>query len=352
MAAAGRDQLSSPCRRSSLCSTSAASRAVFRIREEALRQRHDARRYGLDMFGGVYYDVNVRLPAPPPRPARPMRARRSRGRASPRGRLGCVLPAGYAELEMPPSARTSAPGVRFDYAVQPSASTSRRASRALRDRAEVSEDHAQRGDAASSTRVRSSSTFSWPTGKPSFARSGQAKLARRRAADLRNLTASVEGFLYLLDDLVSAPRRERRVRYNNLGTGRFSAPKPCCATKPTSASSAGSPTRCRARNAPGSGEPSELFYLDQTHILTVLGSFVSAGLGVRRPLSLRDRKPLHALFRQPLQQHLDELPLHFGSTYSERLPPVSPARHPRRQELAVLGLDARRYLDSSTPTIA
>jgi hypothetical protein len=90
-----------------------------------------------------------------------------------------------------------------------------------------------------------------------------------------NLTASVEGFFNLLDDLVSrSPDQTGVVRYNNYGTGRiFGVETMLRWEKDPRFFGWLSYTLSRSERTWAPGEPSELFYLDQTHILTMLGSY-------------------------------------------------------------------------------
>jgi len=91
----------------------------------------------------------------------------------------------------------------------------------------------------------------------------------------RNVTASLEGFLYLLDDLVSrGPDDTGVVRYNNLGTGRIYGAEAMVRYEADPRLFGWlSYTLSRSERTWLPGEPSELFYLDQTHIFTVLGSY-------------------------------------------------------------------------------
>ena len=98
-----------------------------------------------------------------------------------------------------------------------------------------------------------------------------------------HIDASLDGFYKQLDNLVEQG-------LGNTGSGHgLSAPRRSSATSPTSASSAGSRTRSRAatrRTTPGA--PLRIFQYDETHILTVLGSYrLGRGweLGMRYRLS-------------------------------------------------------------------
>jgi hypothetical protein len=91
----------------------------------------------------------------------------------------------------------------------------------------------------------------------------------------RNVTASVEGFVNLLDDLVTrGPDENGVLDYNNRGTGRiFGAEAMLRYENDDRFFGWLSYTLSRSERTWAPGEPSELFYLDQTHILTVLGSY-------------------------------------------------------------------------------
>src|SRR6185503_377022 len=84
-----------------------------------------------------------------------------------------------------------------------------------------------------------------------------------------HLTASVEGFFNLLDDLVSrGPDPTGELRYNNFGTGRiFGAEAMLRFENDERFFGWLSYTLSRSERTWAPGEPSELFYLDQTHIL-------------------------------------------------------------------------------------
>jgi hypothetical protein len=89
------------------------------------------------------------------------------------------------------------------------------------------------------------------------------------------LELSVEGFLNLLDNLVSRQPDERGVlRYDNAGTGRIFGAEFLLRYKADESFFGWvSYTLSRSERSWVPGEPSRLFYLDQTHILTALASF-------------------------------------------------------------------------------
>ena len=139
----------------------------------------------------------------------------------------------------------------------------------------------------------------------------------------RNLTASVEGFFYLLDDLVSRSADESGVvRYNNFGTGRiFGAEAMLRYENDERFFGWLSYTLSRSERTWAPGEPSELFYLDQTHILTVLGSYA---LGRGWEFGARFRYVTGNLYTPCFGSLYSSTSTSFlcisGAAYSERLP--------------------------------
>jgi TonB family protein len=90
-----------------------------------------------------------------------------------------------------------------------------------------------------------------------------------------HLELSVEGFYNALDDLIGRDADERGVlRYNNLGRGRvFGAEAMLRYRADEHFFGWLSYTVSRSERTWGPGEKTQLFYLDQPHILTVLGSY-------------------------------------------------------------------------------
>lgn len=89
------------------------------------------------------------------------------------------------------------------------------------------------------------------------------------------LELSVEGFFNLLDNLIiRRPAEGGGLRYANEGTGRvFGAELMLRYTEDDDFFGWVSYTLSRSERSFGDGEPSQLFYLDQPHILTLLGSY-------------------------------------------------------------------------------
>ena len=140
----------------------------------------------------------------------------------------------------------------------------------------------------------------------------------------QNVTTSLEGFLYLLDDLVSrSPDADGIVRYNNYGTGRiFGAEAMLRYEAHPRFFGWLSYTLSRSERTWAPGQPSELFYLDQTHILTVLGSY---DLGRGWEFGARFRYVTGNLYTPCLGSLYSSTSTSYlcvsGPTNSERLPP-------------------------------
>ena len=140
----------------------------------------------------------------------------------------------------------------------------------------------------------------------------------------RNVTASLEGFFNLLDDLVSrSPDENGIVRYNNYGTGRIFGVEAMLRYENDERFFGWlSYTLSRSERTWAPGEPSELFYLDQTHILTVLGSY---DLGRGWEFGARFRYVTGNLYTPCLGSLFSSASTSYlcvpGPTTSERLPP-------------------------------
>jgi TonB family protein len=91
-----------------------------------------------------------------------------------------------------------------------------------------------------------------------------------------HLTASVEGFYNLLDNLITrGVNPQGQIVYDNLGTGRiFGAELMLRYSEDERFFGWVSYTLSRSERVYRPGQASQLFYLDQPHILTVLGSYV------------------------------------------------------------------------------
>jgi hypothetical protein len=135
---------------------------------------------------------------------------------------------------------------------------------------------------------------------------------------------SVEGFYNLMDDLIGrAPDETGVLRYNNLAQGRvFGAEAMLRYRADEDFFGWISYTISRSERTWGPGEPSQLFYLDQPHILTALASYA---LGKGWEIGARFRyvtgnlyTPCRGgIFSANATQYLCVS----GKTNSERLPP-------------------------------
>jgi hypothetical protein len=186
-------------------------------------------------------------------------------------------PAVYAEMEMTPNARTRVvTGVRADY-------------EAKMRRFDVSPRMNARYDVVHgfprTTLKGGTGLFSQPPDlgvlsmaadakRLHFQRSWQSSLGLEQELS-RQVEASVEGFLYLMDDLVSQDANAAGVlTYNNFGTGRTFGGEALLRYKADEDFFGWvSYTLSRSERTWVPGEPSQLFGLDQTHILTILGSY-------------------------------------------------------------------------------
>jgi TonB family protein len=159
---------------------------------------------------------------------------------------------------------------------------------------------------------------------------------------------SAEGFFNLLDNLVSRqPGSDGALRYNNYGKGRIFGGEFMLRYDPDERFFGWvSYTLSRSERTWVPGEPSRLFYLDQTHILTALGSL---DLGRGWEVGLRFRlvsgnlyTPCYAgLFSSTGTSYL----CGSGPLFSERLPPFHQldARVDKRWKFGDFTLSA--YLD-------
>jgi TonB family protein len=268
-----------------------------------------------------------------------------------------VLPAVYAEMDMHPSRRTQVvTGVRVDYgkwtgrfdvspritaryAIEPSfPKTTLKGGTGLFHQGPGLFDILLADDA---TRLRSQRAWQNSVGVEQ---------------DLtRHVSASVEGFLNLLDDLVSrSPDEHGVVRYNNYGTGRIFGVETMLRYEADPRFFGWlSYTLSRSERTWAPGEPSELFYLDQTHILTVLGSY---DLGRGWEFGARFRYVTGNLYTPCLASLYSSTSTSYlcvsGPTNSERLPPFHQLdiRVDKRWKFRA-GPSAHTSI-SSTPTIA
>jgi TonB family protein len=282
-------------------------------------------RYGYDVLVGPY-EASGRLPQAPPAGAPDVGPALTLPSQTFEDEQWFTLPAVYAEMEMHPSDRSQVvTGVRVDYS-----------------------DWTQRFDVSPRITGRYEIVPTYPKttlkGGTGLFHQGpdlfdillsdeNTELRSQRAWQNslgveqmlgKNLTASVEGFFYLLDDLVSrAPDESGIVRYNNFGTGRiFGAEGMLRWENDERFFGWLSYTLSRSERTWAPGEPSELFYLDQTHILTVLGSYA---LGRGWEFGARFRYVTGNLYTPCFGSLYSSTSTSFlcisGAANSERLPP-------------------------------
>jgi TonB family protein len=232
---------------------------------------------GVDMLAG-YYDVNVRLPAPNV-PGQP-----SNGPFSTRAPVeqhltgGTYQPAAYLEMELTPDPNVRVvPGVRLDYL---NLTKEYAFSPRLNGRFDLKKDFPR------STLKAGLGIYHQP---PAFqevsSAFGNPKLKSNRAIQYalgfeqeitKQLDVSVEGFYKQLDNLVvsRASPSGAGVQYTNDGTGYVVGSEVLLRYKPDDRFFgwlAYTLSRSVRRDAPGADE--HLVSFDQTHILTVLGSY-------------------------------------------------------------------------------
>jgi TonB family protein len=188
-----------------------------------------------------------------------------------------LQPAAYAELSVKASRRAElVSGVRGDYSFE-------------NRRFDVSPRLTARYDLVPGARRLSlkggSGLFHQPPGLGEIVLSDEPKRLRSARAWQNSLgfekqltdklELSVEGFFNLLDNLITRQPDERgALRYVNEGTGRvFGAELMLRYTEDDDFFGWVSYTLSRSERSYGDGQPSELFFLDQPHILTVLGSY-------------------------------------------------------------------------------
>jgi TonB family protein len=232
---------------------------------------------GLDVLGG-YYDVALRMP-PPPQPGNPPNQPYSTRNAETYAARGTNFrPAGYLELELHPDSRTRiVPGLRLDYADD----TGR-----LDPSPRLNARYAIIDDFPGTALKGGVGVFHQP---PQFQQSmpplGTEGLGSNRAihyglgveqALTRQLGVSLEGFFKQLDQHVTGRAADTgaHVRYDNGGRGYSVGGELLLKYEPDERFFgwlAYTLSRSAIRNGPD--EPEHLVAWDQTHILTVLGSY-------------------------------------------------------------------------------
>ncbi|WP_437604247.1 TonB-dependent receptor [Sorangium sp. So ce590] len=295
---------------------------------------------GLDVFAGLYA-VNLRAPGPnrpgePPNQPFSTRALQEVSRAG-----GFFYPAAYAELELAPSPRAKlVPGLRFDY-------------QDLNERATVSPRVNGRFDVVQGfprTTVKGGvGVFHQPPqfqevipplGNPGLKSTRALHYAAGVEQDItRNIEASAEGFYKQLDELIVGVNRPGSIQldYQNVGSGRVIGGEFLLKYKPDDRFFGWAAyTLSRSTRVPGVGEAERPVSFDQTHILTVLGSYrlgdgwefgarfrlVSGNLVTPNVCNVNaqscDPYRTNALFYAPTGTYT---PIPFSGPSSERLPP-------------------------------
>ena len=174
-------------------------------------------------------------------------------------------------------------------------------------------------------------------------------LRRRRRARAHAADRGVARGLLQGSSIASSSQGARQRRR----PGARSASRRSFATSRTRASSAGSRTRSRAAcGRTRRTSPEQLFNFDQTHILTVLGSYrLGRGWEFGARFRLVSGSLYHAadvrLLRRDTSARTSRSPA-FRRLAAQ--PGVPPARHPRRQELAARRVKLSAYLDIRTST--
>ncbi|WP_437490043.1 TonB-dependent receptor [Sorangium sp. So ce1014] len=295
---------------------------------------------GLDVFAGLYA-VNLRAPAPsrPGEPPNQPFSTRALQEVSRDG--GFFYPAAYAELELAPSPRAKiVPGLRFDY-------------QDLNERATVSPRVNGRFDVVQGfprTTVKGGvGVFHQPPqfqevipplGNPGLKSTRALHYAAGVEQDItRNIEASAEGFYKQLDELIVGVNRPGSIQldYQNVGSGRVIGGEFLLKYKPDDRFFGWAAyTLSRSTRVPGVGEAERPVSFDQTHILTVLGSYrlgdgwefgarfrlVSGNLVTPNVCNVNaqscDPYRTNALFYAPTGTYT---PIPFSGPSSERLPP-------------------------------
>ncbi|MFZ5894827.1 MAG: TonB family protein [Myxococcota bacterium] len=163
-----------------------------------------------------------------------------------------------------------------------------------------------------------------------------------------NLKFSVEGFFNLLDNLITrSPSADGRLRYNNNGRGRIFGSEFMLRYEADDHFFGWiSYTLSRSERTWVPGGPSELFYLDQTHILTALGSY---DLGKGWEIGLRFRYVTGNLYTPCTGSIFSGIATSYlcinGPQFSKRLPPFNQLdlRIDKRWKFSNFSLSA--YLD-------
>ncbi|WP_437309813.1 TonB-dependent receptor domain-containing protein [Sorangium sp. So ce388] len=295
---------------------------------------------GLDVFAGLY-EVNLRAPGPN-RPGEPPNQPFSTRTLQEVSRDGDFFyPAAYAELELAPSARVKiVPGLRLDYQdLNQQATVSPR----VNGRVDVVQGFPRttvKGGVGVFHQPPQFQEVIPPLGNPGLRSTRALHYAVGVEQEVtRNIEASAEGFYKQLDELVVGVNRPGSIQldYQNVGSGRVVGGEFLLKYKPDDRFFGWAAyTLSRSTRVPGPGEAERLVSFDQTHILTVLGSYrlgdgwefgarfrlVSGNLVTPNVCNVNelscDPYRTNALFYAPTGTYT---PIPFSTPNSERLPP-------------------------------
>ncbi|AUX41432.1 ligand-gated channel protein [Sorangium cellulosum] len=294
---------------------------------------------GLDMSTGLY-TVSFRGPAPN-RPGEPRNQPFSTRTLQEVSREGSFFfPAAYAELELAPSARAKlVPGLRLDYQdLNQQVTVSPR----VNGRVDVAHGFPRttvKGGVGVFHQPPQFNEVIPPLGNPDLRSTRALHYAVGVEQELtRNIEASAEGFYKQLDDLVVGLDEASTVQlqYRNAGSGRVIGGEFLLKYKPDDRFFGWAAyTLSRSTRVPGPGEAERLVSFDQTHILTVLGSYrlgdgwefgarfrlVSGNLVTPNVCNVYEQTcdpyRTNALFHAPTGTYT---PIPFSGTNTERLP--------------------------------
>ncbi|WP_437817875.1 TonB-dependent receptor domain-containing protein [Sorangium sp. So ce1078] len=295
---------------------------------------------GLDVFAGLYA-VNLRAPGPN-RPGEPPNQPFSTRTLQEVSRDGDFFyPAAYAELELAPSPRAKiVPGLRLDYQdLNEQATVSPR----VNGRVDVVQGFPRttvKGGVGVFHQPPQFQEVIPPLGNPGLKSTRALHYAAGVEQDItRNIEASAEGFYKQLDELVVGVNRPGSIQldYQNAGSGRVIGGEFLLKYKPDDRFFGWAAyTLSRSTRVPGVGEAERLVSFDQTHILTVLGSYrlgdgwefgarfrlVSGNLVTPNVCNVNEQScdayRTNALFYAPTGTYT---PIPFSGPNSERLPP-------------------------------
>lgn len=260
------------------------------------------------------------------------------------------FPAVYGEMDMRPNARTQVvTGVRVDYTLQTA-------------RVDVAPRMTARYDIVphfprTTLKAGSGLFFQAPDLIELVLKDKDTDLRSQRSFQnslgleqqlTRDVKFSVEGFFNLLDNLITrSPDPDGRLRYNNHGRGRIFGSEFMLRYDADERFFGWlSYTLSRSERTWVPGGPSELFYLDQTHILTALGSYK---LGKGWELGLRFRYVTGNLYTPCTGSIFSAAATSYlcinGPQFSQRLPPFNQLdlRIDKRWKFSDFSLSA--YLD-------